>query len=173
MAIIPNPPVATSLGEPPPKGTYLAVLLDIITTYNDRVPKHGKSRESTNEEDFKYVNRERFVFGVKTKEGKTHKIATQAFPVSGHENSGMYKFITAWLGEEMRPGFNTESLKGKGAQITVVPNDKSGKTYMNIGIVSPVLDGYEDKVPSVSDFPKAKPVEADAQEADATEDIPF
>jgi hypothetical protein len=173
MSVIPTPPVNTNFGDPPPKGTHLAVLVDVVTTYNDKVLKHGAPKGSTDEGDYKHVNRERFVFGVKTKDGKTYKIATRAFPISGYETSGMYKFLLSWLAEPPKPGFDTTTLIGKGAQITVGPNDKSGKTYMNIITISPVLDGDEDRIPPVSDFPKAKPVAADAQEADATEDIPF
>jgi hypothetical protein len=66
MALIPTPQPAAiaNLGEPPPKGTYLAVCLDVLDQYN-------VERKKYQSEETEIVNLTRFVFGVKAKDGCT------------------------------------------------------------------------------------------------------
>jgi hypothetical protein len=160
MAKIPDnkPSALAHLGEPPPKGTYLAVCLDTIDQYN-------VERRKYQSEETEVVNLTRFVFGVKAKDGKTYKIASKAMKISGHENSALYSFLSAWLSEPPKAGFDTAELKGKGAQITVIVNEKDAKSYHDIGTIGPVLDELADKVPSPDLFPSS--------DKDADEDIAF
>jgi hypothetical protein len=161
MALIPTnkPSALAHLGDPPPKGTYLAVCLDTIDQYN-------VERRKYQSEETEIVNLTRFVFGVKAKDGKTYKIATKAMKISGHENSALYGFLSAWNNEPPKAGFDTAALKGKGAQISVVVNEKDAKSYHDIATIGPVLDELADKVPSPDLFPAGP-----AQDAD--EDIAF
>jgi len=126
----------------------------VVDTFGDRVLKNKRPRGSQNEEDYEYINRERFIFGVKCKDGSLRKIKSKAMPISMHEKSGLRKFLTSWLGESPKDGFDSSKLKGKGAQLTLieVANQSGDKTYINIGTISEVMDELKGKVPKVEDF---------------------
>jgi hypothetical protein len=116
-----------ALGEPPPAGTYLAVCVDVIDLYGVDRPK--------------------------TKAGALHKIATREMKITSGPKANLTKFIKAWTGEVPKAGWDTEQLKGKGAQITVTAEEsRNGKTYNNITGIAPVLEDYADKVPPVNAF---------------------
>jgi hypothetical protein len=76
----------SNLGEPPSKGTYVAVCLDVVDEYN-------VTRKKYQSEETEVVNLERFVFGVKLKDGSLRKIATRAMKISNHENSALRAFL--------------------------------------------------------------------------------
>jgi hypothetical protein len=86
--------------------------------------------------------------------------------ISGHENSALFAFLSAWTGEPPKAGFDTADLKGKGAQISVVITDRDAKSYHDIGTISPVLEELADKLPSPAAFGPADGAMAD-------EDIAF
>jgi len=135
-----------ALGEPPPAGTYLAVCVDVIDSYGVDRPKYQS-------EEMEKVDVTRFVFGVKTKGGALHKLATREMKITGGPKANLTKFLKAWTGENPKPGMDTEELKGKGAQITVTAEEsRNGKTYNNITGIAPVLEDYAAKVPAVNAF---------------------
>ncbi len=135
-----------ALGEPPPAGTYLAVCVDVIDLYGVDRPKYQS-------EEMEKVDVTRFVFGVKTKAGALHKIATREMKITGGPKANLTKFIKGWTGENPKPGMDTADLKGKGAQITVTAEEsRNGKTYNNITGIAPVMEGLEDKVPALNAF---------------------
>lgn len=135
-----------ALGEPPPAGTYFAVCVDVVDNY-------GVERKKYQSEETELVDVTRFVFGVTTKSGQAHKIATREMKITGGPKANLTKFLKAWTGENPKPGMDTEELKGKGAQITVTAEEsRNGKTYNNITGIAPVMDGLEDRVPKVEAF---------------------
>ena len=73
--------------------------------------------------------------------------------ISAHEKSKLTGVLTSWLGSAPGAGFDTESLRGKGAMINIV-NKVSGKgrTYADITSVTPVMAGMEAQVPQPSQF---------------------
>jgi hypothetical protein len=146
----PKKSATANLGEPPPKGIHLAVCLDVVDSYNDRVLKHGAPYGSEKDEDYELKNRERFIFGVKCKDGSLRKIASRAYNISMHEKASLRAFLTSWLGESPKDGFDTSTLRGKGAQL--IEKEAGDKTYINIGTISEVMDELKGKVPSVEDF---------------------
>ena len=135
----------SNLGEPPSKGTYVAVCLDVVDEYN-------VTRKKYQSEETEVVNLERFIFGVKLKDGSLRKIATRAMKISNHENSALRAFLVSWLGEAPKPNFETADLKGKSAYITITEDVKGDRTYSNISTISEVMDELLPKVPKVSDF---------------------
>ena len=135
----------SNLGEPPSKGTYVAVCLDVVDEYN-------VTRKKYQSEETEVVNLERFVFGVKLKDGSLRKIATRAMKISNHENSALRAFLVSWLGEAPKPNFETADLKGKPAYITITEDVKGDRTYSNISTISEVMDELLPKVPKISDF---------------------
>ena len=56
------------------------------------------------------------------------------------------------MGEAPKPGFDTATLIGKPAQITVTETTKGDRTYSDIGTISEVMEELLPKVPKVSDF---------------------
>jgi len=149
-----------ALGEPPPAGTYLAVCVDVIDLY-------GVERKKFQSEETELQDVTRFVFGVKTKSGALHKIATREFKISGSPKSNLTKFIKAWTGENPKAGADTADLKGRGAQITVAAEEaRNGKTYNNISGIAPVMDGLEDKVPPVNSFANIGGTTAKSEESE-------
>ena len=163
----PKKSATANLGEPPPKGIHLAVCLDVVDTYNDRVLKYGAPYGSENEDDYEYKNRERFIFGVKCKDGSLRKIASKPMKISNYETSALYAFLLGWLGEPQKTGFDTATLKGKGAQLTLVEDTKGDKTYINIGTISEVMEELQGKVPNADEFA------ADAANDNTGAEIPF
>jgi hypothetical protein len=87
--------------------------------------------------------------------------------ISNHENSALRAFLVSWLGEAPKSGFDTASLKGKGAQLTLVEDQKGDKTYINIGTCTEVMEELLNKVPKVEDFG------ASADNDNTGADIPF
>ena len=163
----PKTSALSNLGEPPPKGIQLAVCLDVVDTFNDKVLRHGKPYGSENEEDYEYMNRERFIFGVKCKDGSLRKISSKPMRISLHEKSALRAFLTSWLGETPKDGLDTATLKGKGAQLTLIEEQRGDKTYINIGTISEVMDELKGKVPKVEEFGAA------GDESNEGQEIPF
>jgi hypothetical protein len=149
MAKLPEPQIAafSDLGEPPPKGTYLAVCLDVVDQY-------GVERNKWKSEERETVNLTWFIFGVKLKNGELRKIRTHnlGMKISNDPKSTLHQFLASWLGEAPKSGFDTATLKGKGAQLTVVERESGDKTYMNIGTCTEVMEELQGKVPKVEDF---------------------
>ena len=149
------------MGPPPPAGTYLAVCVDVIDLY-------GVERKKYESEEMERVDVTRFVFGVKTKSGQLHKIATREMKITSGPKANLTKFIKAWTGEVPKAGWDTESLKGQGAQITVSAEEaRNGKTYNNITGIAPVLEDYQDKVPAVNAFAKVGGAVSDDSDLEA------
>jgi hypothetical protein len=171
MAILtaPKSSAADNLGEPPPKGIHLAVCLDVVDTFNDRVLRHKRPYGSEKEEDYEYINRERFIFGVKCKDGSMRKVRSKPMRISLHENSALRAFLASWLGESPKGGLDSATLIGKGAQLTLIesPNQRGDGFWINIGTISEVMDELKAKVPKIEDFG------ATANEDNTGEEIPF
>ncbi len=148
------------MGPPPPVGTYLAVCVDVLDNY-------GVKRKKYQSEEMETVDVTRFVFGVKAKSGQLHKIATKEMKISGGPKANLTKFLKAWTGESPKPGMDTEELKGKGAQITVAPEEsRNGQTYNNITGIAPVLEDYAAKVPAVNAFANVGGQSADSDDSE-------
>jgi hypothetical protein len=159
MAKLPEnkPSALSNLGEPPPKGTYLAVCVDVVDEYN-------VTRRKFESDEMETVNLTRFIFGVKCKDGSLRKIASKPMKISNYETSALYAFLLGWLGAPQKAGFDTAALKDKGAQITVVENDKG---YMNLGTCTEVMEELLAKVPRAEDF------RASADNDNTGAEIPF
>jgi hypothetical protein len=108
----------------------------------------------------------RFLFG--TQDGQL--VQTGEMKISAHEKSKLTGVLTSWLGSAPGAGFDTESLRGKGAMINIVEKTSmKGRTYSDITSVTPVMAGMEAQVPQASNFtiPGGSPAPAPAQPAPA------
>ena len=80
-------------------------------------------------------------------------VQTGEMKISAHEKSKLTGVLTSWLGSAPGAGFDTESLRGKGAMINIVEKtSQKGRTYSDITSVTPVMAGMEAQVPQASNF---------------------
>jgi hypothetical protein len=66
---------------------------------------------------------------------------SRSFTPSLHEKSALRAFLKQWFGRDMTvaelAGFDTDSLLGRTARLSVVHNDNNGNVYANIGLIRP------------------------------------
>jgi hypothetical protein len=124
-------------------GQYLAVCLDVKDTFGIQRPKYENPAE------IETLDVCRFLFG--TQDGQM--VQTGEMKISAHEKSKLTGVLTSWLGSAPGAGFDTESLRGKGAMINIVEKTSlKGRTYADITSVTPVMAGMEVQVPQASQF---------------------
>ena len=155
--------------EMAPKGTFLATCIEVEERY-------GVERRKFESEETEVVDLTTFYFGFRAKEGGLRIVRSKPMKISGHEKSALVKFVTTWLGEAPKTGFDTTSLFGKGAQLTVTHTiAANGKTYANISAIAPVMEGLEKNLVGVSSFKGLlAPLEAGTKGSDASDDqVPF
>ena len=129
--------------EPARPGQYLAVCLDVKDSFGIQRPKYEDPSQ------IETLDVCRFLFG--TQDGQI--IQTGEMKISAHEKSKLTGVLTSWLGSAPGAGFDTESLRGKGAMINVVQKtSQKGRTYSDITSVTPVMAGMEAQVPQPSNF---------------------
>jgi len=129
--------------EPARPGQYLAVCLDVKDSFGIQRPAY---EDPTRIETLDVC---RFLFG--TQDGQI--IKTGEMKNSAHEKSKLVGVLTSWLGSNPGAGFDTESLRGKGAMINVVQKtSQKGRTYSDITSITPVMAGMEAQVPQPTNF---------------------
>lgn len=140
-----NAPVNESTFEPLEAGTYAARLYQIIHIGNIETEWQGET---------KIVNKIRFTFELPTElkvfkeeNGEQPFVLSQEFTLSLGEKANLRKFIDNWTGKKMTDddakGLDIESLIGKEGLINAVQTEKNGKTYTNIGGISPLPKGMK------------------------------
>tara|TARA_R100000951_G_scaffold27140_1_gene23049 strand:- start:1115 stop:1756 length:642 start_codon:yes stop_codon:yes gene_type:complete len=141
--------------EPCRPGQYLAVCLDVKDSFGIQRPKYDDPSQ------IETLDVCRFIFG--TQDGQM--VQTGEMKISAHEKSKLTGVLTSWLGSAPGAGFDTESLRGKGAMINIVEKtSQKGRTYSDITSVTPVMAGMEAQVPQASQFniPGGSPAPAPA-----------
>jgi hypothetical protein len=152
----------------PPKGTFLAVCLGSDEEY-------GVTRKKFESEETETVDLISFYFGYKLKTGEPFVIRSKRMKLSGHEKSALFQFIAGWLGEKPPANFDTATLEGKAAQITVAHEIaiSSGKTYANLKSASPVIEGMESAIPEMRIFSELLEPQAGSSLGEDEDKIPF
>ncbi len=154
MAILTQPePSGFELGPLAPNGTYVATSLEIQDEFGVERPKFENPQESEK------LDVTRFLFGFKGPDGKLYKVQSFEFRISGSTKSNLFKFLTSWLGQAPKYGWDYCELKGHGAMITVSHKlSRDGtKTYANIVGISPVIDQLKDQVLPIEAFAQPQP----------------
>ena len=129
--------------EPCRPGQYLAICLDVKDSFGIQRPKYEDPSQ------IETLDVCRFLFG--TQDGQM--VQTGEMKISAHEKSKLTGVLTSWLGSAPGAGFDTESLRGKGAMINIVEKTSlKGRTYADITSVTPVMAGMEAQVPQASNF---------------------
>jgi hypothetical protein len=128
--------------ETPPKGRFIATCIEV----HDEI---GVERQKFESSETEVVDLTTFYFGYKDREGRPHVVKSKSMKLSLHEKAALVKFIKSWSGKPPGAGFDTQSLKGVGAEIRVerVASMKTpGREYANIADIGPVEDDEQNKI---------------------------
>jgi hypothetical protein len=90
-----------------------------------------------------YGERETFRVVFETSElrqdGKPFLLFSRSFTPSLHEKAALRAFLKQWFGRDLttteQNEFDTESLIGRSARVSVIHSDYNGTTYANIGLI--------------------------------------
>ena len=90
-----------------------------------------------------YGERETFRLVFESRElrqdGKPYLVFSRGFTPSLHEKAALRAFLKQWFGRDLTTAeqaeFDTESLVGRPARVSVVHSDYNGTTYANIGLI--------------------------------------
>ncbi len=130
------------IGALAPAGTYVATCLDIEDQFGVDRPKFENPQETEK------LDVTRFLFGFRGQDNQSYKVQSFEFRISGSPKSNLIKFLTSWLGNPPKYGWDYCELKGQGAMITVAHKQSRDltKTYANIVGISPVIDQLKAQV---------------------------
>ena len=74
-------------------------------------------------------------------DGKRFVVFSRGFTPSLHDKAALRAFLKLWFGRDLTVaelnGFDTESLVGLAARLSVVHTEYNGKTYANIALIRP------------------------------------
>jgi hypothetical protein len=149
MAILQQPKSQTriKLEGLVPKGTVIATCIEVEDAFGVQRPRFDDPT-TTETVDLTW-----FYFGWKDKQGVPYVVRSKPFKLSLHEKSALFQFLKAWRGEPPISGFDTETMIGAGAQITIEHGvSAKGKVFANIGAIAPVMEGLESKIVPVPFF---------------------
>tara|TARA_B100001093_G_C26687555_1_gene953316 strand:+ start:472 stop:1080 length:609 start_codon:yes stop_codon:yes gene_type:complete len=125
--------------QPAQAGNFMAVCLDVKDSFGIQRPKYEDPSI------IETLDVTRFLFGL----SDGSMVQTSEMKISAHEKSKLMGYLTSWLGITNGVGFDTESVKGKGAMINVVSKvSAKGRTYADITSISPVPQGMESQIPA-------------------------
>lgn len=115
-----------------PAGAHNAVCVDVIDKGWETTEWEGQSKTQP---------KITLVFQTEARDSMARRFRRYAdLTVSTHEKSNMVKFLTSWIGEELKNGvFQMESLIGRQALLTITHKKSaiSGKTFAKITNISP------------------------------------
>ena len=152
MAIIQQPEASGfDIGALAPAGTYVATCLDVQDQFGVDRPKFENPQETEK------LDVTRFLFGFKGQDGRPYKVQSFEFRISGSPKSNLFKFLTAWLGNPPKYGWDYCELRGQGSMITGAHKQSrdGSTTYANIVGISPVIDQLEAQVLPLEAFTQA------------------
>lgn len=135
--------------SPMPAGNHIAICNMVVDLgnqlvrserYGDKVKRQVWIRWETPMEEITFTDRD-------GNEKTGPRVIGQAFTLSLHENSALRPVLESWRGraftEEERRGFDVSKLLGVPCMVNVIHAESGGKTYANIGSVSPLPKGMD------------------------------
>ena len=138
--------------EPHPESDCTAVCVD-VTPLKTVESAYGKR------DVFKLV----FESSIHRDDDRPFLVWSRNFTPSLHEKSAFRAFLRQWMGRELTVAelaeFDTDSLIGRTAKISIVQNEYNGNTYANIGLIRP--DKSEDPLQPSGKYVRAKDREQD------------
>jgi hypothetical protein len=95
--------------------------------------------------DTAYGPKEKFSIVFETEalreDGTRFPVWASGFTPSLHEKASLRKFLKSWFGRDLTAAeqeeFETESLIGRAAHVTIVHNESDGRTFANIALIRP------------------------------------
>lgn len=116
--------------EPHPESDCIGVCVDV--TPLKRIESAYGPREV-----FKLV----FETDQLREDGRPYLVWSRSFTPSLHEKAAFRAFLKQWLGRDLNAKelaeFDTESLIGRTAKLSIVHNEYNGNVYANIGLIRP------------------------------------
>lgn len=163
--------------QTPPKGRYIATCIEIWDQF-------GVLRNKHKSDELEKVDLTVFYFAFKDKQGIPYVVSTnEMYPmkISSHEKSNLMKFLSQWIGESPKLGWDYCNLKGAGAEIRVsyVESTKvAGKVFPIIQSVAPVEADDIEKIIPLEYFEKLEllgppTAKAAAIASEDDDDLPF
>lgn len=114
-----------------PAGEYIATCLDVADEF-------GVTRRKYQSEETEQIDVTRFLFGFKAQDGRLYKVQTFEMKISGSPKSALVKFLSSWLGQPPKMGWDYCELKGKGAVVSIEQvTSQMGKVYNKIARIAP------------------------------------
>jgi hypothetical protein len=161
-----------------PAGAHVAVCCDVVDLGIVKTNWQGKEKEQ---------HKIRVVWQIaeKTQDGKPY-IAQRRYTLSLDDRAALRAALESWRGRAFSAdelnGFDVEKLVGVGCMLSVVHEQRDGKTYDNVngvmrlpkGVTPPVIEGYvrvKDRPKDGADGPSDDEVPAGGGISD--DDIPF
>jgi len=150
--------------EKAPPGMYQAVCCEIVDlglankSFRDTQTQENKTRQ---------VHEYQYIFQlnkISPETGKRYEIRSKPFNAFGlyTERGDFRPFLLQWRGhdltaEEMKPPGVDIDLTGRNAMISVVHNVSGDRTYVNIGSITPLMEGMAE-IQSLDYEPKAEAI---------------
>ena len=119
-----------------PPGIYDGICVDV----EEHLNAERKRWQSTETER---VNLLAFTFEVTGKSGAKRSVRSKRMLISSFEGSALFKFVTAWCGQPPESGFDTDSLMGCRANLTLTHAPSTtlpSRVYVRIATIAPVAD---------------------------------
>lgn len=133
--------------NPAPAGQHVAVCLAVKDTLNYEAPKYRASPDEPIVMETKDVTR--FLFGL----ADGSMVQTYEIKISSNEKSKLFGTLTSWLGHPPVIGFDTESMVGMGAVISIVGKvSRKGTEYSDVTSITPVMPQLASQVPNPANF---------------------
>ena len=142
-----GPITGWAITNPSPAGQHVAVCLAVKDTLNYEAPMYRSSPEEPIVMETKDVTR--FLFGL----ADGSMVQTHEMKISSNDKSKLFNTLTSWLGHPPVIGFDTESMVGMGATISIVGKvSRKGTEYSDITSITPVMPQLASQVPNLANF---------------------
>ena len=142
-----GPITGWAIKTPAPAGQHVAVCLAVKDTLGYECPMYRASPDEPIVMETKDVTR--FLFGL----ADGSMVQTYEMKISSSDKSKLFGTLTSWLGHPPVIGFDTESMVGMGAVISVVTKvSRKGTEYSDVTSITPVMPQLASQVPNLANF---------------------
>ncbi len=130
-------------GKTPAKGVHLAICVEVIDEF-------GVKRQKFNSEETEVVDLAQFKFAFRDpKTGEICRVTSRKMRISANSKASLFQFLSSWMGEPPRSGWDYSELRGQGAMVTIThaPSTKyQGKMFWYISNTNPVPEELKEKL---------------------------
>lgn len=138
-----GPITGWAIKTPAPAGQHVAVCLAVKDTLGYECPTYDDPTVT----EIKDVTR--FLFGL----ADGSMVQTYEMKISSNDKSKLFNTLTSWLGHPPVIGFDTESMVGMGATLSIVGKvSRKGTEYSDVTSITPVMPQLASQVPNLANF---------------------